>query len=111
MSSLQHLLSHTRSGDVTVTGQMVGDDLHIRRHYDYTALLEGHRLSQEAMDAGEKLVIGGKDFWPVATIPAHVLDDMIRNGWMQDTKRLRKWVNDPANADFVYERKGKKIRL
>lgn len=112
MGSLQNLLSHTRSGDVTVSAGV--DDqgaLQVRRHYDYTHLLEGHRLAQESMDGPEKIVRDGKDFWRVADIPAHVLDDAIRNGALNDRGYWRNFVNNPANAAFVYERNGRKIRL
>lgn len=112
MGSLQHLLSHTNSGDVTVhAGVDDEDNLHVHRHYDYSNLLHGHDLAQQAKDAGKPIKMEGRDFWLVADIPAHEFDQAIREGRLNDRDYWRKWVNDPSNAAFVYERNGRKIRL
>ena len=113
MGSLQHLLSHTNGGDVTVEMDYdeESDSLTVNRHYDYSNLLAGKELAQQAKDAGRSMKMEGKDFWEVAIIPPHVLDDMIRGGWLDDQERLRKWLRDPDNAKFVFDRNGRKIRL
>lgn len=113
MGSLHHLLSHSNGGDVTVEAAYDGetDSLTVKRHYDYSNLLHGHDLAQQAKDAGRPIKMDGKDFWLIADIPADVWERSIREGWAHDKAKWRQWANDPGNRNFVYERNGRKIRL
>lgn len=37
---------------------------------------------------------------PVAHIPVSVTDRAFREGWYNDPKAWKKWLNDPENRDF-----------
>lgn len=42
----------------------------------------------------------GKDLRHVAVIPMTVLDQAMREGWLNDKKAWKKWANDGANRGF-----------
>lgn len=42
----------------------------------------------------------GREFRHVGIIPPHVLDQAAREGWINDQKKWREWLNDPDNRAF-----------
>ena len=46
-----------------------------------------------------------------AIIPAHVLEDSLRDGSFHDDGHWRRWANDPANKAFRVEHGGRIKRL
>jgi hypothetical protein len=42
----------------------------------------------------------GKDFRHVAFMPEEAMNQALVDGWFNDPKAIKKWVNDPANRDF-----------
>jgi hypothetical protein len=84
----------------SITSEVFADEgkTVIRSTEDVTELLKQAKLEREAFEAGPRA--GARDFVPAAKIPQSVVDQAIREGWFNDRKRWKAWLNDAQNRDF-----------
>lgn len=65
-------------------------------------LIKTFQDCEPIMDEAKVLAdkVPGKDFRHVAKIPMTVLDQAMREGWLNDKKAWKKWANDRENYRF-----------
>lgn len=68
------------------------DDLLIKTFQNCDDIIEGAKVLADE--------VPGKEFRHVAVIPMTVLDQSMREGWLNDKKAWKKWGNDGANSKF-----------
>lgn len=89
-------------------------DSGIRREF-YTSHTEDKLLVKSSQDDSEILQINrenqkwndkrvGSGFKHVAFIPNVIIEELIRKGIWQDTKALKKWLNNSSHAAFRTDR-------
>lgn len=66
------------------------NDLLIKTYDDAEALKEAARVFSD--------VTPGKDFRHVAVIPLSEIDRAMREGWLNDKAKWKKWCNDANNS-------------
>ena len=81
--SMQEIVHFHDDGKGTVT---------VETREDCTALVEHAKAMRD-----EPV---GKDMKLAAYIPEYVMDQAFKEGWANDMKAWKKWLNDPDNAAF-----------
>lgn len=73
-------------------------EFHIRTAQDLEPVLD---LAKSMREDNE--VIGhrkSRNLVPVAEVPMLVVEKAMREGWFNDQKKWRQWINDPQNRPF-----------
>lgn len=65
---------------------------------DVTSIVEANKALYN--DTDERQGYGGDGLHKVASIPLSVLADLRARGIAQDQKKMKAWINDPANRFF-----------
>lgn len=92
---MKTILDH--KGGVLTTFHQDGSDpldhFHVHKTQNVAPLIEANKAWAEDFDPKAH-------FRPVAEIPEVLANQMMREGWFHDNKKLKKWLNDPDNRAF-----------
>ncbi|MEE8608891.1 MAG: hypothetical protein V3S55_14900 [Nitrospiraceae bacterium] len=72
-----------------------GDQLHVRRNQDTTAIEEYNAAHRALIDQRARCAPDGEH---VGRVPLEVMNDLIEKGIWYDDKALLEWLEQPENA-------------
>lgn len=75
-----------------------GGRFHIQTAQDLSPLLADAKQQREDNHVIGARRWGQKHMYPIAHVPIEVWERSIREGWSDDKKKWRAWLNDPDNA-------------